>query len=886
MSMRSTRLVFLFIFFLFIKNSSNLLAQVGPVIKWQKCIGGSNEDMANDVLINPDGSYIVVGYTKSDDGDITGHHGTAGTADAFIAKLDTAGNIIWLRSIGGTGDDVFQTVIATNDNAYVCVGYTNSNDGDIINNHGNNDAWVVKINLAGNIIWNKCYGGTKADVAADVVLTPDGAYAIMGSCYSSDGDVASGQPDKPNSDGWAFKIDSNGTLAWETCVPGYNFQSIGYNITLSEDNNLYGFVSALESGPMGQDLYTPVGIYRINNAMGNLYGSLDAGGDSAFAVCRNADSLFCTYTDLTPSLVDYCYEHSTRINSKIGFNSPYHPPITVSYVASCNGGPPGFYTKFSKVHGIAADNNSLVCAGKSFTGNLGYPSGNAVNATLFTKTLPLNGSITGSNTKQYGGTGVDVFNSVKILPIGNEYITAGYTLSNDVDVSGNHGGADCWIVSLDGANIIKGNIFIDANNNGIRDAGELPYNGVSVKTSKQAFQVSGLPYNGVYKNMVDTGTFTTTVLPNLPYYTFTPASITSMFTTYKNTDTADFAMHAIPGIQDYSLSVIPLTRARPGFDLQYKIVYNNKGTTTLTDKNVTFIKDSRALLLGSVPLYTSVSGDTIRWNIASLGPTEGGNIILNLQLPPPPAINAGETIVSSALIDSTGDNTPVDNYSVITQNVTGSYDPNDKQENFGGELYPPDITAGKYLSYTIRFQNTGNDTAFNIIIRDTLDNKLKGDSVEFVGASHPYQASISENKYLKVSFADIRLVDSLHNEPLSHGYFSYRIKPTSTLVIGDTIKNTAYIYFDFNPPIKTNTQLTFVRPVPVNVLWTGAVSTAWEDQNNWGNHLVPDDKTNVLIESGLARYPIISSNAVCRSILVKTGSTVLVRTGFSFKVMH
>ncbi|MFT3908626.1 MAG: hypothetical protein QM737_04325 [Ferruginibacter sp.] len=898
MSMRSTRLLFLFIFFIFIKNSNTAFAQSGPAIKWQKCIGGNSDDRANDVIINPDGSFIVVGFSYSNDGNITDHHADTDNSDGLIVKLDPSGNIIWIKSIGGTGDDVFQSVIATNDNAYLCIGYTNSSDGDITNAHGQRDAWLVKINAAGNIIWSKCYGGTKSDIASDGVLTPDGAYAMMGTSYSSDGDVLSGVSQRTDADGWAFKVSANGTLLWESCI-GSNREENGFDIIVSENNTLYGIVSSLEdytfsSGTLTTTLtHTPGYLYELNNdnGMGAWSPIASIGGDSGFSMCRKADSTYYSYTDLNFTYPQSCNDHNLFLGKK-GDNSYQLSNSMINYTTNCDIG--AYYREFARLHGSAADENALVFAGRTFSGSYGSPDlyGGTGNALIGTRSATNN--LVRYTT--YGGAGRDAFSSIKVFPGGKDYIVVGCTNSTDGDVSGSgsHGGYsdffeccyDFWIVRMEAANKVTGNVFLDANNNGIKDAGELPFNYDMVKTSKAGSSQSSLPYNGVYLNTTDTGIYTTTLLLNRPYYTFTPASKTSVFTTYKNTDTANFAVHAIPGIQDYSLSVIPLTPVRAGFEVQYKIVYQNNGTTTLTNKTVTFVKDSRASFLNAVPAIASISGDTIRWNIASLAPTTGGSITLYLQLGAPPVSNWGETIVSSALIDSTGDNTPVDNYTVLTQNVTGSYDPNDKQENFGGELYPPDITAGKYLSYTIRFQNTGNDTAFNIIIRDTLDNKLKGDSIEFVGASHPYQASISENKYLKVSFSDIRLVDSLHNEPLSHGYFSYRVKPTSTLVIGDTIKNTAYIYFDFNPPIKTNTQLTFVRPVPVNVLWTGAVSTAWEDQNNWGNHLVPDDKTNVLIESGLARYPIISSNAICRSILVKTGASVLVRNGFSFKVMH
>ena len=135
-------------------------------------------------------------------------------------------------------------------------------------------------------------------------------------------------------------------------------------------------------------------------------------------------------------------------------------------------------------------------------------------------------------------------------------------------------------------------------------------------------------------------------------------------------------------------------------------------------------------------------------------------------------------------------------------------------------------------------------------------------------------------------FNSIKLADSLHNEPMSHGYFSYRIKPFSTLVIGDTVKNSASIYFDFNPPVKTNYQVTIVKPVPVNAVWTGAVSTAWENTANWSNHVIPDQNTNVTVDIGVPNYPIINSNAICRSLQAKAGTNILVKTGFTLKIIR
>jgi hypothetical protein len=142
------------ILFLFTLNTQVSFAQSTKGIEWKKCIGGTKDDEANDVLLNPDGTMVVVGYSKSNDGDVSGHHGSLDTADAWIAKLDASGNLLWQKSVSGTNNDVFNTVISTGDGNYLCIGYTYSTDGDIaINgNNGSADYVVVKISKDGNII--------------------------------------------------------------------------------------------------------------------------------------------------------------------------------------------------------------------------------------------------------------------------------------------------------------------------------------------------------------------------------------------------------------------------------------------------------------------------------------------------------------------------------------------------------------------------------------------------------------------------------------------------------------------------------------------------------------------------------------------------------------
>ncbi len=139
------------------------------------------------------------------------------------------------------------------------------------------------------------------------------------------------------------------------------------------------------------------------------------------------------------------------------------------------------------------------------------------------------------------------------------------------------------------------------------------------------------------------------------------------------------------------------------------------------------------------------------------------------------------------------------------QPVVGSYDPNDKTafpEGFGPQHY---IEANTDLTYRIRFQNTGTDTAFTVVIRDTLSDWLDPASLRPEAASHPFTWNFSEGNILKVIFDNILLPDSATNEPGSNGFVQFRIAQQKDVPDGNVIDNRAGIYFDFNPPVITNT---------------------------------------------------------------------------------
>ncbi len=136
--------------------------------------------------------------------------------------------------------------------------------------------------------------------------------------------------------------------------------------------------------------------------------------------------------------------------------------------------------------------------------------------------------------------------------------------------------------------------------------------------------------------------------------------------------------------------------------------------------------------------------------------------------------------------------------------VRGSYDPNDKRAEPEGYSSEHFIDPNTNLEYTIRFQNTGNDTAFTVEILDTLSQFLDVGSVNPGVSSHDYRFEVFETGILRFTFNDILLVDSFTNEPASNGFVKYSIDQKPDVVLGSVIYNAADIYFDFNAPIYTN----------------------------------------------------------------------------------
>jgi hypothetical protein len=172
-------------------------------IKWQKSLGGSKEEWAESIQPTTDGGYIVVGTSSSNDGDVSGNHGKK---DYWIVKLNPAGELIWQRSYGGSSDDKAFSIQQTLDGGYIVAGSSESNDGDVSGNHGSRDAWIIKLNSEGELIWQRSLGGSQSDSAHFIQQTTDEGYIVAGDTNSFDGDVS---VNFGNEDYWIVKLEKD-----------------------------------------------------------------------------------------------------------------------------------------------------------------------------------------------------------------------------------------------------------------------------------------------------------------------------------------------------------------------------------------------------------------------------------------------------------------------------------------------------------------------------------------------------------------------------------------------------------------------------------------------------------------------------------------------------
>ncbi len=368
------------------------------------------------------------------------------------------------------------------------------------------------------------------------------------------------------------------------------------------------------------------------------------------------------------------------------------------------------------------------------------------------------------------------------------------------------------------SNSISGAAYIDYNNNNQYDGGDVVYNLSTLESKKGSETISNFMYGNVYtKNSVDTGTWETKINLTHNYFSISPSSKITSHADFNNADTATFILHPLGTIHDLGVNLINPYYTPLGGATHYEITYVNNGTNT-ESCDVRLVLDPRLSVDFAIPVPSSQNGDTLTWHFTNLSANAFGKISVSSITAIPPALNYGDALTSVATVTGMyADTVPADNQSTLIDSVRSSYDPNDKVSTNGDDMTTTQIQNGDYITYVVRFQNTGNDTAFKVVILDTLSANVDWSTFQMVNASHNFSVQILNQHILQFTSNNIKLPPTSINEDASHGFVAYKVKPKSTLTPGDTIKNTAHIYFDYNAPVATgtvNTRITLLTRVP------------------------------------------------------------------------
>ncbi|MGB4931535.1 MAG: hypothetical protein WBP43_16270, partial [Chitinophagales bacterium] len=208
-------------------------------IEWQNTIGGSGLDDCRRVIQCSDGNYIIAGRSDSNiSGDKT--ENSQGGLDNWILKLNSTGSILWQNTIGGSSTETIEEIIETADNEIMVFGDSFSDvSGDkTIPSYGNRDFWVLNLDSLGNILWQKVIGGSGDEILNGVVVCPDGGYLLGGNSTSS----ISGDKSEINIGGydfWIVKISDEGIVEWEETIGGISSDNI-YALEYFNDGYIIG----------------------------------------------------------------------------------------------------------------------------------------------------------------------------------------------------------------------------------------------------------------------------------------------------------------------------------------------------------------------------------------------------------------------------------------------------------------------------------------------------------------------------------------------------------------------------------------------------------------------------------------------------------------------
>ncbi len=422
-----------------------LLAQQSPAIIWQQQYGGSGDDRMNDLLNLSDSGYLAVGFTTSSDGDIAANNGGQ---DAWVLRIDMEGNLMWETAIGGGETDVFNAIEGTTDGGFLLLGTSFSVESELGMAHGDSDIWLVKINSEGSIVWSKFFGGSGKDVGIDLTAIGEGGYAIGGFTFSEDGDFAENKGDR---DACILVVNDMGDLMWSKTYGGSDeevFNAIKFE-NQSKRIIAAGFTRSDDGDISDNKGFSDFWSLQIAVETGELLKETTYGGtssDKAIAIILLQDGEM--------AIVGETLSSNGQVTENQGQGDLWliKTAMDGNLIWQKTLGTPAIETAYNL---LQSSDGELVVLGTTFS--LGQPS--TFSDVLLYKVATENGSTIWEF--EISGSGDDVGNGLALAAMDGVCL-AGHTDSTDGDVGGGgkkHGSHKAWIMEVnDGSTSIESRV--------------------------------------------------------------------------------------------------------------------------------------------------------------------------------------------------------------------------------------------------------------------------------------------------------------------------------------------------------------------------------------------------------------------------------------------
>lgn len=275
-------------------------------MEWEYCYGSLGDEYGVKIKQTLDSGYVFLAKVTYNTGAVTGYYGSY---DWWVNKIDKNGTSLWSRCLGGTGWDTPTSIVELSDRNILVTGSNGSSDGDVTCTSLDRTCRVVKLDSAGNFLWDRCYGGsTGSEMGYDIIESKNGGFYVAASTSSYDGDVIG---HIAAVDIWVFEADSSGTILWSNCYGGFSEEEPA-SISKTSDGGL--LISGRTTSQINHSM--PFDFFVIKtDSIGNLQWQTNLGGndwDEAFGAVETTDNNFVVAGFTKSNDFDVSFNHGRK----------------------------------------------------------------------------------------------------------------------------------------------------------------------------------------------------------------------------------------------------------------------------------------------------------------------------------------------------------------------------------------------------------------------------------------------------------------------------------------------------------------------------------------------------------------------------------------------